>query len=237
MKRIVIVILIVMFCVFWARPAFAASSDEDTMFAKKKIIEEIQSDIPSAEIDSWTEHADSDMDLRYVVPAYTTIGVNDNSSTLKDTLVFTEGYNIPVIVGDECVGTLNVIKKDGRWTVNSYSIGLDLKTAVEQRLNSSWIFIEIPQLGNDYGFLMLDGDGENYESISSEGSHTSNENSDSILQQIKENHGGDDAAKDHSMAKAGNNNFLKVLVIGLGFCISYATIYFLRKNKTGQNNL
>ena len=231
MKKIIGLIVSVILCTLCTIPAFAVSSNDDTMIVSKKIINEIQSDIPSEEVDSWTEHSNSSMDLKYVVPVYSTIGVNEDSSSLRDTLVFTEGYNIPVIADNECVGTFNVVRYKGKWTVNSYIAGLDLKTAVEQRLNSSWMFIEIPQLGDDFGFLMFEGKSENYQSISSGQSTLSNENTDNILQQIKEYDRGKDSEGAAFMAKTSNNYLSLVLLVGIVFCASVATVYVLRRQK------
>lgn len=231
MKKIIGLIVSVILCNLYIIPAFAVSSNEDTMIVSKKIINEIQSDIPSEEIDSWTEISNSSMDLKYVVPVYTTLNNNENSSSIRDTLVFTGEYNIPVIAYDECVGTFNVVKHKGKWTVNTYTVGLDLKTAVEQRLNSSWMFIEIPQLGDDFGFLMFEGDSENYQSISSAQSTFSSENTDYILQQIKDYDRGKDSEIPAFMAKTNNNYLSLVLLIGIVFCASVAIVYVLRKQK------
>lgn len=231
MKKIIGLIVSVILCTLCTIPAFAVSSNDDTMIVSKKIINEIQSDIPSEEVDSWTEHSNSSMDLKYVVPVYSTIGVNEDSSSLRDTLVFTEGYNIPVIADNECVGTFNVVRYKGKWTVNSYTVGLDLKTAVEQRLNSSWMFIEIPQLGDDFGFLVFDGNSENYQSISSAKTTSSNENTDDILQQIKEYGRAKDLEEAAFMAKTSNNYLSLVLLIGIVFCVSVATGCVLRRQK------
>lgn len=231
MKKIIGLIVSVILCTLCTIPAFAVSSNDDTKIVSKKIINEIQSDIPSEEVDSWTEHSNSSMDLKYVVPVYSTIGVNEDSSSLRDTLVFTEGYNIPVIADNECVGTFNVVSYKGKWTVNSYTVGLDLKTAVEQRLNSSWMFIEIPQLGDDFGFLMFDGNSENYQSISSAKTTSSNENTDDILQQIKEYGRAKDLEEAAFMAKTSNNYLSLVLLIGIVFCVSVATGCVLRRQK------
>lgn len=231
MKKIIGLIVSVILCTLCTIPAFAVSSNDDTMIVSKKIINEIQSDIPSEEVDSWTEHSNSSMDLKYVVPVYSTIGVNEDSSSLRDTLVFTEGYNIPVIADNECVGIFNVVRYKGKWTVNSYTVGLDLKTAVEQRLNSSWMFIEIPQLGDDFGFLMFDGNSENYQSISSAKTTSSNENTDDILQQIKEYGRAKDLEEAAFMAKTSNNYLSLVLLIGIVFCVSVATGCVLRRQK------
>ncbi len=171
------------------------------------------------------------MDFKYVVPVYSTLGVNEDSSSLRDTLVFTGEYNIPAIADNECVGTFNVVKHKGKWTVNSYTVGLDLKTAVEQRLNSSWMFIEIPQLGGDFGFLMFEGNSENYQSISGGQSALSNENTDNVLHQIKDYDIGGDSDEVASMEKTSNSNFYLVLLIGIIFCASVATVYVLRKQK------
>lgn len=231
MKKIIGLIVSVILSTLCSIPAFAVSSNEDTMIVSKKLINEIQSDIPSEEIDSWTELANSSMDLKNVVPVYTTLNNNENSSSIRDTLVFTGGYNIPVIADNECVGTFNVVKHKGKWTVNSYTLGLDLKTAVEQRLNSSWMFIEIPQLGGDFGFLMFEGNSENYQSISSAQSTLSSENTDDILQQIKEYDRGKDSERPTFMSKTSNNSLYFVLLIGFIFCASVATVYVLRKQK------
>lgn len=231
MKKIIGLIVSVILCTLCTIPAFTVSSNDDTMIVSKKIINEIQSDIPSEEVDSWTEHSNSSMDLKYVVPVYSTIGVNEDSSSLRDTLVFTEGYNIPVIADNECVGTFNVVRYKGKWTVNSYTVGLDLKTAVEQRLNSSWMFIEIPQLGDDFGFLMFDGNSENHQSISSAKTTSSNENTDDILQQIKEYGRAKDLEEAAFMAKTSNNYLSLVLLIGIVFCVSVATGCVLRRQK------
>lgn len=231
MKKIIGLIVSVILSTLCSIPAFAVSSNEDTMIVSKKLINEIQSDIPSEEIDSWTELANSSMDLKNVVPVYTTLNNNENSSSIRDTLVFTGGYNIPVIADNECVGTFNVVKHKGKWTVNSYILGLDLKTAVEQRLNSTWIFIEIPQLGDDFGFLMFEGNSENYQSISSAQSTFSSENTDDILEQIKNYDRGKDSERPAFRAKTRNNYLSLVLLIGFIFCASVATVYVLRKQK------
>lgn len=231
MKKIIGLIVSVMLCTLCIIPAFAVSSNEGPMHVSKKIINEIQSDIASEEIDSWTELANSSMDFKYVVPVYSTLGVNEDSSSLRDTLVFTGEYNIPAIADNECVGTFNVVKHKGKWTVNSYTVGLDLKTAVEQRLNSSWMFIEIPQLGGDFGFLMFEGNSENYQSISGGQSALSNENTDNVLHQIKDYDIGGDSDEVASMEKTSNSNFYLVLLIGIIFCASVATVYVLRKQK------
>lgn len=231
MKKIIGLIVSVMLCTLCIIPAFAVSSNEDPMHVSKKIINEIQSDIASEEIDSWTELANSSMDFKYVVPVYSTLGVNEDSSSLRDTLVFTGEYNIPVIADNECVGTFNVVKHKGKWTVNSYTVDLDLKTAVEQRLNSSWMFIEIPQLGDDFGFVMFEGNSENYQSISSGQSTLSSENTDDILQQIKDYDIGEKSEEVASMEKTSNSNFSLVLLIAIIFCASVATVYVLRKQK------
>lgn len=231
MKKIIGLIVSVILCTLCTIPAFAVSSNEDTMIVLKKIINDIQSDISSEEIDSWTELANSSMDLKYVVPVYTTLNNNENSSSIRDTLVFTGEYNIPVIADNECVGTFNVVKHKGKWTINSYTVGLDLKTAVEQRLNSSWMFIEIPQLGGDFGFLMFEGNSENYQSISSAQSTFSSENTDDILQQIKEYDRGEDSEGAAFMAKTSSNYLSLVLLISIVFCASLATVYVLRKQK------
>ena len=231
MKKIIGLIVSVILLTLCSLPAFALSSNEDTMIVSKKIINEIQIDIPSEEIDSWTEISNSSMDLKYVVPVYTTLSNNENSSSIRDTLVFTGEYNIPVIADNECVGTFNVVKHKGKWTVNSYTLGIDLKTAVEQRLNSSWMFIEIPQLGDDFGFLMFEGNGENYQSISSAQSTLSSKNADDILKQIKEYDRGKDLEEAAFMAKTNNNYISLVLLIGIVFCASVATVYVLRKQK------
>lgn len=231
MKKIIVLIVSVILWTLCTIPAFAVSSNEDPMHVSKKIINEIQSDIPPEEIDSWTELANSSMDLKCVVPVFTTLSNNENSSSIRDTLVFTGEYNIPVIADNECVGTFNVVKHKGKWTVNSYTLGLDLKTAVEQRLNSSWMFIEIPQLGGDFGFLMFEGNSENYQSISSAQSTLSSENTDDILQQIKDYDIGEESEEVASMEKTSNRNFSLVLLIGIIFCASVATVYVLRKQK------
>ena len=231
MKKIIGLIVSVMLCTLCIIPAFAVSSNEGPMHVSKKIINEIQSDIASEEIDSWTELANSSMDFKYVVPVYSTLGVNEDSSSLRDNLVFTGEYNIPAIADNECVGTFNVVKHKGKWTVNSYTVGLDLKTAVEQRLNSSWMFIEIPQLGGDFGFLMFEGNSENYQSISGGQSALSNENTDNVLHQIKDYDIGGDSDEVASMEKTSNSNFYLVLLIGIIFCASVATVYVLRKQK------
>lgn len=229
MKKIIGLMASAILCMLCAIPAFAAAPNEGSMFASEEIVNEIQADIPSEEIDSWTELANSSLDLQYVVPVYTTLGVNDNSVALKDTLVFTDGYNIPVIADGECVGTFNVVKYNGEWTVNSYTIGLDFQTAVEQRANSSWSFIEIPQLGGDFGFLTYEGDYENYQSISSTQSSLTNENMENILQQIKENSIGADSEGAAVMANESQNNLYVILLISIVLCASVATIYVLRK--------
>ena len=231
MKKIIALIVSVILCTLCTIPAFAVSPNEDTMIVSKKIINEIQSDIPSEEIDSWTERANSSMDLKYVVPVYTTLSNNENSTSIRDTLVFTGEYNIPVIADNECVGTFNVVKHKGKWTINSYTLGLDLRTAIEQRLNSSWMFIEIPQLGGDFGFLMFEGNGENYQSISSAQSTLSSENTDGILQQIKEYDRGKDLERPAFMGKTSKNYLSFVILIGIVFCASVATKYVLRKQK------
>ena len=231
MKKIIGLIVSVMLCTLCIIPSFAVSSNEGPMHVSKKIINEIQSDIASEEIDSWTELANSSMDFKYVVPVYSTLGVNEDSSSLRDTLVFTGEYNIPAIADNECVGTFNIVKHKGKWTVNSYTVGLDLKTAVEQRLNSSWMFIEIPQLGGDFGFLMFEGNSENYQSISGGQSALSNENTDNVLHQIKDYDIGGDSDEVASMEKTSNSNFYLVLLIGIIFCASVATVYVLRKQK------
>lgn len=229
MKKSIGLIISAILCMLCAIPAFAAAPNEDSMFASAEIVNKIQADIPSQEIESWTGLANSSMDLQYVVPVYTTLGVNDNSVTLKETLAFTDGYNIPVIADGECVGTFNVVKYNGKWTVNSYTIGLDFKTAVEQRLNSSWSFVEIPQLGGDFGFLTYEGDSENYQSISSIQSILTNENTGNILQQIKEYNGGADSEGVALMANESQNNLYVILLIGIVLCASIATIYVLKK--------
>ena len=231
MKKIIALIVSVILCTLCTRPVFAVSSNEDIMIVSKEIINEIESDISSEEIDSWTELANSSMDLKYVVPVYTTLGNSENSSSIRDTLVFTGEYNIPVIVDNECVGTFNVVKHKVKWTVNSYTAGLDFKTAVEQRLNSSWMFIEIPQLGDDFGFLMYEGNSENYQSISSPQSTHSSENTDDILQKIKEYDRGKDSERPTFMVKTINNYLSLVLLVGIVFCASVATVYVLRKQK------
>lgn len=85
MKKIIGLIVSVMLCTLCTIPAFAVSSNEDPMHVSKKIINEIQSDIPPEEIDSWTELANSSMDFKYVVPVYSTLGVNEDSSSIRDT--------------------------------------------------------------------------------------------------------------------------------------------------------
>lgn len=230
MKKIISLMVSAILCMLCAIPAFAAAPNEDSMFAPEEIVNEIQADIPTEEIDSWTEFSNSSLDLQHVVPVYTTLDVNDDSATLKDTLVFTDGYNIPVIAGGECVGTFNVVKYNGKWTVNSYTIGLDFKTAVEQRENSSWLFIEIPQLGGDFGFLTYEGDNENYQSISSAQSILTNENTENILQQIKEHHGQADSEGTALMANEGQNNIYVIFLVGIVLCASVATIYVLKKH-------
>lgn len=231
MIKIIGLIVSMILCALCTIPAFAVSSNVDTMIVSKKIINEIQSDISSEEIDGWTELANSSMDLKNVVPVYTTLSNNENSSSIRDTLVFTGEYNIPVIADNECVGTFNVAKHNRKWTVNSYTVGLDLKTAVEQRLNSTWIFIEIPQLGDDFGFLMIEGNSENYQSISSAQSTLSSENTDDILQQIKEYDRGKDSERPAFRAKTRNNYLSLVLLIGIVSCAFVATVYVLRKQK------
>lgn len=231
MQKIIALMVSAILCMLCTIPAFAATPNEDSMFASEEIVNEIQADISSDEIDSWTEVANSSLDLQHVVPVYATLGVNDDSVTLKDTLVFTDGYNIPVIADGECIGTFNVVKYNGEWTVNIYTIGLDFKTAVEQRSNSSWSFIEISQLGGDFGFLTYEGDCENYQSISSTRSNFTNKNTESILQQIKEYSGGADSEGVALMENEGQNNLnnLYVILIGIVLCASVATIYVLRK--------
>lgn len=231
MKKIIALILSVILSTLCSIPAFAVSSNEDTMVVSKKIINDIQSDIRSEEIDSWTEISNSSMDLKHAVPVYTTLNSNENSSSIRDTLVFTGEYNIPVMADNECVGTFNVVKHKGKWTVNSYTLGLDLKTAVEQRLNSSWVFIEIPQLGDDFGFLMFEGNSENYQSISSAQSTLLSKNTDDILQQIKEYDRGKDSERPTFMAKTSNNYLSLVIPIGIVFCASVAIVYLIRKQK------
>ncbi len=231
MKKIIGLIVSVILLTLCSIPAFAVSSNEDTMIVSKKIINDIQSDIRSEEIDSWTEISNSSMDLKHAVPVYTTLNSNENSSSIRDTLVFTGEYNIPVMADNECVGTFNVVKHKGKWTVNSYTLGLDLKTAVEQRLNSSWVFIEIPQFGDDFGFLMFEGNSENYQSISSAQSTLSSKNTDDILQQIKEYDRGKDSERPTFMAKTSNNYLSLALLIVIIFCASVATVYVLRKQK------
>ena len=57
MKKIIGLIVSVILCNLYIIPAFAVSSNEDIMIVSKEIINEIESDISSEEIDSWTELA------------------------------------------------------------------------------------------------------------------------------------------------------------------------------------
>lgn len=184
MRKLVGMFFTIILCMLAVCPVFAAENVSGSV--PENIIIEIQSNISTDDVQSWTENSDASMNFAYITPVYSTIGVSENSNTLIDTLQFINQYNIPVVTSDgDCLGVFTVTSINGKWEIAAYTIGLDFVAAFEQLRTDSSCFIEIPQLSGDFGFLTMEDNEELYHSISSKTMAASEVGADEILSQIK----------------------------------------------------
>ena len=108
-----------------------------------------------------------------------------DSKTIMDTLEFTNQYNIPAInASGDCIGMFNVMFYNNHWTINSYREGVDFLAAVNSMPSDSVCFIEIPQLGEEFGFLGMSNSEETYNSITQQQTVYSDVSISNILSQI-----------------------------------------------------
>lgn len=124
-----------------------------TLFAGQEVVDAIALDIPDQDIGSWTEVANTALDLGYVIPVYSTANVTKDSHTILETLVFDDQYIIPVMAKDECIGTVTVVQEENKWIICAYEHGFDLKTEVDNHKDTATCFVDVIQL-HGRGFLM-----------------------------------------------------------------------------------
>ncbi len=237
MRKSIGYVLIVLICFFSTFTAFAAKAEDVSLQATNETIANIQADIPNEIVESWTNIANTRMNLDYVVPIYTTTGATISSNSIMDTLEFMNQYNIPVVnINGECIGMFNVVFYDNHWTINSYREGYDFLTAVESMSQDCVCLIEIPQLGGDFGFLTISNMEESYRSISKQQAVYSNESTSTILAQIINMTDSGNADSDGGGKTVINNHesyFRGGVLIVLGAIV--LTIYVVKNRKTGTN--
>ena len=184
MRKLVGMFFSIILCMLAVCPVFAAENVNS--YVSDNIIIEIQSDISADDVKIWAENSDASMNFEYITPVYSTIGASENSNTLIDTLQFTNQYNIPVVTSDgDCLGVFTVTLFNGKWGIIVYTIDLDFVAALEQLETDRSFFIQIPQLGSDFGFLTIENNKELYHSIASRTMGASEVGADEILSQIK----------------------------------------------------
>ena len=125
-----------------------------TLFAKQSVVDAIEQDITEQDIASWSETANANFDLEYVIPIYSTINATKDSLAILDTLAFDNQYMIPVMSNGKCIGTATVGQHEHRWVIAVYEPGFDLKTEVDKNKDTATCFVDVVQL-NERGFLIL----------------------------------------------------------------------------------
>ncbi|MDE7310309.1 MAG: hypothetical protein K2N87_01590 [Eubacterium sp.] len=185
MKKMIGVLLTAMMCLVAVFPAFAAEKMDEV---SEDVISKIQEDISTEKVQGWTENSSAVLNYEYAMPVYSTIGASKDSDTLASMLEYTNHYSIPAVASNgDCLGLFTITLLDGKWEIYSYIDGLDFITAANQYKTEETYFIEIPQLGNDFGFLTVSNNEESYISIASETVAMSNRNTEDLLDIIKSN--------------------------------------------------
>ena len=80
MRKLVGMFFTIILCMLAVCPVFAAENVSGSV--PENIIIEIQSNISTDDVQSWTENSDASMNFSYITPVYSTIGASENSNTL-----------------------------------------------------------------------------------------------------------------------------------------------------------
>ncbi|MBE7726352.1 MAG: hypothetical protein E7244_18680 [Enterocloster citroniae] len=133
------------------------------LFAEQSVIDAIKQDMADQDIENWAEVENATLDLKCVVPIYSTANVTKDSHTILETLSFDNKYLIPVMSNDECIGTVTVVHQENKWVIFVYQRGFNLKTEVDKNKDTATCVVEVIQL-NGRGFL-ISTDTEEFVSI------------------------------------------------------------------------
>ncbi len=133
------------------------------LFAEQNVIDAIKRDMAGQDIENWAEVENATLDLKCVVPIYSTANVTKDSHTILETLAFDNKYLIPVMSNDECIGTVTVVQQENKWVIFVYQRGFNLKTEVDKNKDTATCVVEVIQL-NGRGFL-ISTDTEEFVSI------------------------------------------------------------------------
>lgn len=194
MKKTYALLLAIFMCVFSTFTSFAANANEVAFQATNEIISEMQNDLAKEEVERLTGSTDSQIDFSYVVPVYITGNVTSQSKSILDTLEFTGEYRVPVVnTSGEGIGMFTVAKQSEHWSICSYHAPYDFLTYMRSASQEVSCLVEIPQLGNDFGFLKIKDGVEDYCSILNEQVTYSGDQSQTLLTQIiKETNSGNE---------------------------------------------
>lgn len=217
-------------CILAVCPIFAAENAIDSV--PDNIIIEIQSDITADDVQSWTENSGAKLNFEYITPVYSTIGASEKCNSLSDTLKFTNQYNIPVVTSDgDCLGIFTVTSINGKWEIAAYTIDLDFVASIKQLEADNKYFIEIPQLGGDFGFLTVKNNEELYRSISSNMMATSEVDADEILSEIKLAMAASNDSSDGAGIVGTSYTMYLLMTAAILFGAVIFTIYLIKRQK------
>lgn len=134
------------------------------LFARQNIIDAIERDITSQDIESWAEAENAALDFKCVIPVYSTANVTKYSHSIMETLAFKNEYMIPVIANNECIGTITAVQQENTWVIAVYECGFDLKTEINKHKDTAACLVKAAPL-NERGFLITAGTKEKFAAI------------------------------------------------------------------------
>lgn len=196
---------------------------------------DIRDAITDEDVCRWSGRQDTVIDYSYMLPVYLTMDISESSSTLESTLQFANRYIAPVVDEDKnCCGMLSFyLLKGENWVIGRYTTGVDFVSAFEQYgvldEDKNVYFIEIPQLGGDFGFLSVLGDKEQYVSIASK-TAVINADTEDIIGKIKNATYSSGTESDGSGSAAKVVKYYGVTMSAILLCAVGLTICFIKKN-------
>lgn len=243
MKKMMGAIIMALLFTFTAIPVLATSVDGpkhegDTIFASENVVEEIKANLDEQQVKSFFDEKEVVLDFEHVIPVYMPLNLED-SSTLSESLKFTNEYNVPVTdtQGNNMgMATLQLYKN--KWVIGIFVENYDIMVALNNKPateDGASYFIELNK-NSEFGLLNVTKNGEAYIKLE-EGSQlkASTQNAADILEQLKQDMANNSSDSEGS-GYAVNSNMFPYFAIGVVVILVAAgyTVYILkRRNHSG----